>query len=202
MLVVASHHLAEGGVGFALLHLEHLGHAGVGTRQGEFPAHEGAVKVVPVVDVACLANPVADGEELLAVVALHLLGHQGIAVQVLLDRQQDLHRVHGLDKVVSDFAADGLVHDVLLLAFGDHDHGHVGLEDFDLLQSFESADAGHVLVEDDEIEVLLLQCVECVAAVGHCAHFIALAVQKQDVGLEQVDFVVGPKDEFLIHCWS
>ena len=62
-----------------------------------------------------------DAAELRTVVGGGLLGHQLLLVHVLLDREQHLVGVDGLDEVVGDLRPHGLVHDVLLLALGDHD---------------------------------------------------------------------------------
>ena len=123
-------------------------------------------------------------------------------MQVLLDGQQDLHRVDRLDEVVGDLAADGLVHDVLFLALGNHDDGHIGLHDFDALQGHKAADTRHVLVEDDEVEDLAAQGIEGVTSVGDRFHLVALVLEEQDVGLQQVDFVVGPQNSFFTHAFS
>lgn len=72
-------------------------------------------------------------------------------VDILFQRQQNLIGVDGLDQIVGYFAADGLVHDVFLLAAGYHDHGSGRLNLLDLLQGFESGDAWHHLVEQDKV---------------------------------------------------
>ena len=44
-------------------------------------------------------------------------------MDILLQGQQDLIGVDGLDEVVGNLLSDGLVHDVLFLALGDHNDG-------------------------------------------------------------------------------
>ncbi len=89
----------------------------------------------------------------LLVVAGGLLTDQAPGLEVLLQRKQDLVRVHRLDQVIVDLAADGLLHDVLLLALGDHDHGHRGVAVLDPVQRFQPAEPGHVLVQEDDVVI-------------------------------------------------
>ena len=127
------------------------------------------------------------------------MSHKGIAVEVFLYRQQYLVWIYGFYEVVGNLAAYGLVHDVFLLALGNHDYRHIGLQQLDLLQGFKTAYARHVLIEDYEVEVLRLYHVESVAAVGHGLNLISLVFQKQNVRLQQVDFIVSPKNVFFTH---
>ena len=68
-------------------------------------------------------------------------------VDVLLERQQYLVGVDGLDKVVGNLLSDGLFHDVLFLALGNHDHGQRGMQLLDALESLQTAKARHLLVK-------------------------------------------------------
>ena len=152
--------------------MKHLGHAAVGAAQLEFPMHEPAVDVHPVVDGAAVANLGGDVEEVLLVTALGHLGDDFLAVDVLLQRQQYLVGVHGLDEVVGDFGTDGLVHDVLFFALRHHHNGG-GRRDFlDLLQRFQTREAGHHLVEQHQVEGLLPALVDGIGAVAHCCHIV------------------------------
>ena len=80
--------------------------------------------------------------------------HQLAAVDVLLDGEQHLIWVNRFDDIVGDFGAYGLVHDVLLLALGNHHNRQVGSRSLDLRQRFESRHAGHHLVENHQVEHL------------------------------------------------
>ena len=198
-LIVALHHFGERAVGLLLLHTQHVGHAGFGVGEREFPSHQRVVELIPVIDGACHGYLLADAHKLLLIVACGFLRHQRLAVQVFLDGKQNLHRVHRLNQIVGNLAADSLIHDVFLLAFRNHNHGHIGLRNLDLLQRLQSADARHILIENDEVEILLRYGVECVATVGHCGHFVAFVLQKQNMRFQEIDFVVGPENLFLVH---
>ena len=54
-------------------------------------------------------------------------------VEVLLQRQEELIWIDGLDQVIGDLPADGLVHQLFLFALSDHDDGHEGAKFFDSL---------------------------------------------------------------------
>ena len=107
--------------------------------------------------------------------------------------------VDGFDEVVGDFGADGLVHDVLFFGLGDHDDGDVGLLLLDAGECFEAGEAGHVLVEDDEVEVVCGDEVEGVAAVVGGEDVVSFFAEEEEVGFEEVDFVVGPEDAVCVY---
>ena len=153
--VVAFHHFGECIVRLLLLHFQHFAHAGVGVREGEFPSHQSLVEFIPIFDVACHGNLIADSCKFLPIIVGGFLCHQRLAVQILFDRKQNLHRVNRFNQIVGNFATDGLIHDIFLLAFGDHNHRHIRLADFDFAQCFQPADARHVFVENNEAERLL-----------------------------------------------
>ena len=55
--------------------------------------------------------------------------------------------------------------------------------------------AGHVLVEKDHVHnAVLLQGFEQGSPVGEAGHLVSLALEEEDVRLEQVNLIVGPKD--------
>jgi hypothetical protein len=68
----------------------------------------------------------------------------------------------------------------------------------DQSKSLEAGESGHILVKDNEIEVLTVSEGESIAAVVGSDKFIALVAQEHQVGLQQVDLIVGPK--YSISC--
>ena len=90
--------------------------------------------------------------KLLLILALRHLGFQFSAVNVLLQREQDLIGIDGLDEIVGYLLADGLIHDILFLALGDHHHGGGRRQLFDALQRLQTAEARHLLVEQHQVE--------------------------------------------------
>ena len=117
--------------------------------------------------------------ELLLILRLCHLRLDLLAVDVLLQCQQDLVGIHGLDQIVGNLLADSLVHDVLFLTLGHHHHGQGRVLFFDALKGLQSAETGHLLVEQYQVEVSLPAEVDGVGTVAHSHHVIALALQEQ-----------------------
>ena len=118
--------------------------------------------------------------------------HYLAAVQIFLYRQQYLVGIHRLDQVIGDVVAHGLIHDVFLLALGDHYHGSLRRYLLDPLQSFEAGKAGHILVENHEVEVARGHQFERVAPVVDRHGVIPLCAEEKYVGLQEVYLVIGP----------
>ena len=183
---------------FALLHGLHLLHGAVGLGELQFPVHEPTIDFLPVVDGAGVVDEHPHLAEVLLVGCLCLFADNFLAVDVLLERQQDLRGIDGFDEVVGNLAPDGLIHDVLLFALGNHDDGRRGCCLLDALQGLQSADARHVLIEKDEVIGLFTTAVEGIVSVGDGIYGISFLLQEEDVRLQQVNFVVNPKQ--LIFC--
>ena len=66
-------------------------------------------------------------------------------------------------------------------------------------ERFETAQPRHVLVEDYQVEVLLLHPVEGVETVIHGDDFISLLTEEKNMGFQQIDLVIGPKQGFTLH---
>ena len=63
--------------------------------------------------------------ELLLIERSGLLRHYGAAMQIFLDGKKYLIGVYGLDEVVGNFVSNSLIHNVFLLALGNHDYGYI-----------------------------------------------------------------------------
>jgi hypothetical protein len=107
-----------------------------------------------------------------------------LGVDVLLDREQHLVGIHGFDEVVGDLRPDGLVHDVLLLALGDHDDRSSGAYFLDFRQGFESCHTRHHLVQDDEVVVALRRHVDRVVSVVAGIDFVTFSPEEKHVGFQ------------------
>ncbi len=113
-------------------------------------------------------------------------------MQCFFQRQQYLVGVYRLYQVIGYLASYGLIHDVLLLALGNHDDGG---ERRCLLyhgERFKSRQSGHVLVEYYQIVTAFGNEVESVATVVGGRDIISFSVKEEDMGLQQVYFIVGP----------
>ena len=191
--VVLLDELREAVVGLLLLHLQHLHHTTVGAAQLQLPVHQALVHIYPVVPRAAVGYLHGYLLEVLLVLALRNLRLDGLTVDVLLERQENLVGVHGLDEVVGYLLSDGLLHDVLLLALGNHHHGYRGINLLELAQGFQSADTRHLLVEQHEVEVALTAQVEGIGTVAYGHDFIAFLLKEHDVALELLNLVVYPE---------
>ena len=138
MLIVLADKLGKGEVGFLLLHGQHLVHAAARLRELYLPINELAVEVLPFLGRGGVADLRGDFLKLLAVAALRHLGHNLTLVDVLLQREKNLHRIDRFEQIVGNLRADGLVHKVLGLVLRHYHHGHIGLHVFDAGQRFET----------------------------------------------------------------
>ena len=201
VVIVAAHELAELLIRLALLVHQHLLDALVGrVGQINLPPRYLAVERAPRRE---RRGHLAHGgytPELGAVVGRGLLGDELLRMHVLLDRQQDLVGIDGLDDVIGDLRPDGLVHDILLLALGHHDDGRGGPHLLDERQRLESRHTGHHLVENNEVVSGRAHHVDGVVTVVACVDLVTFSLKKQHVRLQQLDFVVDP--EYFYHIFS
>ena len=93
----------------------------------------------------------------------------------------------------------GLVHDVLFLAFGHHDHGRGRKELLYQHEHLEAAQSGHVLVEHDEVVLLFAAHLERVSTVCSGIDTVAFVLKEDYVGAEKVYFVVHPQELAVLH---
>ena len=198
--VVLCDELGEISVGIGFLHLQHLVHRAVGLRKFQLPVHQLFIEFFPALRIKVFRHLEVYFGKLLPVTRLRGFLHDFAAVYVFLNAQQDLVGVDGLDEVVGDFRADGLVHNIFLLVFRYHHHGRVHPALFELRERFEAAEAGHVFIEKYEVEIFFLAQFERVRAVGSGGNVITFLFEKQDVGAEQVNLVVHPKQSAVCHC--
>ena len=202
-LIVVLHKPHKLVVRLRMLVVENLQHAPVSRLpQGGVPVHEPSVYLGPLLGIHATAQLHGQLAELPHVGRLGLLAPQPFVVEDFFDRQQDLVRVDGLDEVVADLGADGLLHDVLFLTLGDHDDGHVGMFVLDALKRFYAIQPRHVLVQKNHVERPRLHLVQGLHAAVHPRHVVALLVQEQNVRLQQFDFVVSPKNMWSSHLNS
>ena len=114
-------------------------------------------------------------------------------MQILFYGEQHLIGVHGLYQIVGYLGAHRTVHDVLLLALGNHHHGCVGTYLLYLGEGFETGHARHHLVEYDEIVTRIGYYIYSVVTVVATLNVITLALQKQQMRFEQLYLVVDPQ---------
>ena len=121
------------------------------------------------------------------------LGYDVALVDVLLERQQYLHGVDRLYQVVGDGFADGLVHDVLFFALGNHHDGGLRLYLLDALQCLKPGNAGHHLVKQNQVKRLTLTLLYGINAVAGNGDVIAFFLKKEYVGVKVFYLIINPK---------
>ena len=193
VFVVALYPLCKLAVGLGFLHFKQLVHVGFCGCQLEFAVNQTAVQLVPLLNSIGRVNALRQGVKFLAVIAGGLLRHKAVGVQYLFDCNQYLIGVHRLYKVVGDFVSYGLIHDVFLLALGNHYHRQQRKLLLYQRQGFKTGQAGHILVEHNKVERLRLDQFERIAAIVGGCDLITSVTQKHQVGFEQVDFIVSPQ---------
>ena len=114
--------------------------------QLDVPFAERTLDGLPFFDGRSRVDHIRDVAPFLTIVLLHLFCHDLLLMNMLLETQQDLARVNGLDQVIGYLLAYCLFHDVLLFGFGDHHYRHFGAQSFDLLQGLQTGHSGHVLI--------------------------------------------------------
>ena len=163
----------ECAVGFALLHREQFVHFAFGLGEFQFPKDQFFVHFVPVVPRIGVVYLAADVLKLLPIVARCFFEYDFLVVEVLFDGKENLVGIDGLDEVIGYFVSDGLIHDILFLAFRDHDDGNGGVLHFQLTEGVEPTQSGHILVEDNEVEGFVSRFFESVSTVGDCGYFVS-----------------------------
>ena len=85
--------------------------------------HQFLIHFHPFLPGAAVHNLHGNLLKLLLILRLGYLRFYLLTVDVLLECQQNLIGIHGLDQIVGYLLSDGLVHDVFFLALGHHHHG-------------------------------------------------------------------------------
>ena len=111
--------------------------------------------------------------------------------------EQDLIGVDRLDQVIADFGADGFLHNVFLLTLGYHDDRQMRPLVLDTSERLQPVQAGHLLVQKNHVKYLSPELFERFNTAVYSRHVKPFALQEQEVRLQQINFVVGPKD-----AWS
>ena len=99
----------------------------------------------------------------------------------------------GLMKIVGYLLPDGLLHDVLFFALGNHHHAYRRIYLLEFAQGFQTADTRHLLVEQYQIEVALTTLIDSIGTVAHSHDLIAFLLEEHDVCPQLLYLVVYPK---------
>ena len=192
--IVGTDILGKSLVGLFLLHGKHLGHLTVGSAELEFPMHKTTIYIHPILPRATVHDGHGYALEILLITRLGDLGNNLLAVDILLEGEKNLTGIDGLDEIIGYLGADGLIHDVFLLALGDHDHGCGGRYLLDALKCLQTIKSGHHLVEENKVETTFTAKVDGIVVIAHGDDLIAFLFQKNDVGAQQFYLVIHPQE--------
>ncbi len=177
-----------------------------GFLQFQLPAYQVLIQINPLVEVEVVVEVHADFAELLLIAHRRFLVAEFLVFEVAFQRKQNLVRVHGLDEIIRYVRADCILHDAFLLALGDHHYGEIGIFALDDFECLDARNARHLLVQENNVEMALAHEVDGVGAVVGRNDLIAFLFQKHDMGLEEINLVIGPKDGGFVHglkvLWS
>ena len=191
--VVAAHKLAKFIVRLALLVRQHLLDTLVRRiAELDLPADNLLIDRAPLLKRTSRANLRRNASKLGTIVGRSLLSHKLLLVDVLLNREKHLIGIDGLDEVVGNLRSDRLIHNILLLALGDHNDGRGGANLLDSGQGFESRNAGHHLVENYQIVALCRSHLDCVVSIVAGIDLIAFGFEEENVRFQQFDLVINP----------
>ena len=196
--VVGLVELGKLAVGVLELHVQDVRHARIFRLfQLELPMHQALKNGRPIRCIQSVHELHGNLAEFALVVRHGFFADQSTLVQVLLDGEQDLVGVDRLDQVIADFGADGFLHDVFLLALGDHDDRQMRPLVLDASERLQPVQAGHLLVQKNQVKDLSPELFERFNTAVYSRDVKPFALQEQQVRLQQINFVVGPKD-----AWS
>ena len=170
------HKLAEIAVGVTLLHEQQLAHGSVGVGQFKLPIHKLAIHLHPVLHSGGHVYVRRNLLKLLLIARRGLGRYKFAAVKILFERQQNLVRIHRLYKIVGNLVPYGLVHQVLLLRFGNHYHRHLRMSLVDARQRLKPRQSRHILIKENEIESVMVKRVERVTPVGNGGDVISFVL--------------------------
>ena len=192
MHIVVADVFGEAVVGLLFLHGKHLRHLAICHTELEFPMYETPIYLDPVFPSAAIHNLHCNLLKLLLVARLSNLGDYLLAVDVLLQREENLVGVDRLDEIIGYLRAYGLVHNVLLLTLHDHHDWHGRSDLLYALKRLEPVDTRHHLVEKDKVETCFAALLNGIIPIGDSYHIVSFLFQKQYVGTEKFYLVICP----------
>ena len=200
------HKTAKLEIGFLLLREQDVVDIVIlGTGQFKFPIDQFAVHLLPLLGIHPVLQLHTYLTETLLVTHSAALVLQTAHLGMLLHREPYLVGVDGLDKVVANLTSQGILHQVLLFALGNHHHWQLGPALLDAGQGVYAAQSGHLLIQKHHIHpltcLLLFQLVYGIGPRIDRHHRAALLLKEKDMRLQQVYLIIGPK-YLRVHSFS
>ena len=171
----------------------------LGLFQFQFPIYQPTIHIIPVFPRKRIVDLDIDAIEILLVTARRFFRNNLFPIEIFFDGKQDLIGIDRLYQIIGDFIADRLIHNIFFLTLGYHDDRSLRSKFLDTAQRFEAAQSRHIFIEDYQIEMPGLDLIESIAAIGHGNDLIPFLAKKQDMRFQQIDFIIGPKNDFTLH---
>jgi hypothetical protein len=127
-----------------------------------------------------------------------------VGLEEALQGQEDLLWKDRLQEEIVDAPADRIVHERFRLVLGHEDDRHRRVLLLDRLERLEPAHPRHRFVEEHGVELLARGAGYGIVPVRHGRHQKPLLLEKEDMGLQEIDLVVGPEDlsRRRVHAWE
>ena len=131
-LIVAANKLGEGGIGFFFLRAQQFVHRRVGSFfKLQLPVHQFFVEFFPRFGILRIVHTQRNAREVLSITDFGVFLSNLLCVDMLFEREKNLHRIDGFQQIVCDLRSDGLIHQIFCLVFRHHHHGHLRMQGFD-----------------------------------------------------------------------
>ena len=152
------------------------------------------IEIDPTAPVETPRGVRAEPRQLRHVIARPLALLEPVRFEETLQREENLRRAHRLDQIVVDALPDRLVHERFRFVLRDQHDRDGWVLVLDRFERGKPAEPGHRFVEQDDVELLARGTRDGVISIGDGGDLVALRFQEQDVGLQEVDLVIGPKN--------
>ena len=193
-LIVAANKLGEGGIGFFFLRAQQFVHRRVGSFfKLQLPVHEFFVEFFPRFGILRIVHTQRNAREVLSITDFCVFLSNLLCVDVLFEREKNLHRIDGFQQIVCDLRSDGLIHQIFCLVFRHHHHGHLRMQGFDGGQGFESRESGHIFIEQHEVEGLCFAQIDGISTIIAGGDVVSSFFEKEAMGAKEVYFIIHPK---------
>ena len=173
----------------------------VAVIQFQIPYRRQTGGLVPVVRTGVRVQALVEAVDLADVPAHGGRADDAAGVQQPLDDQEYLRGDHRLDEIVVDLLPDGVFHQALFLGFRDHHHRQMRADLLDFLQRGQAVLARHHFVQEHQVVRLPPDRFDRIVAGHDAIDTEALALQKEDMRPQGVDFVIDPQNaSFRFGC--
>jgi hypothetical protein len=159
-----------------------------------------AVNIYPVSPVQRPGEQCPNAVELGDIVPSDTILPDVLGVEDALARGQDLTGIDRLDQKVVYPLSDGVLHQFFCFALCDHNHGNIGIDFPKFGQRRKAIPPGHHLIQQDHVEGTFSNQRHRIVSVCDRGHPVSPFGQKNNVRLQQVNFVVYPENlSFRFH---